>query len=139
MLSAAALARPLQLSRTGGATDDRNTLSLAHLETSDDAVWLFRVEEAINFTLLSPLNLGFAGFTFVLYGLAAALSDVYPRWLGWIVAVAGVGGAVSGAIQAYMGEPTAFSTVAGIAAPTVITLWLLVTGVLLVRRSTVNR
>ncbi len=106
---------------------------------SNDAVGLFRVEEAINFVLLSPLNLVFAGFTFVLYGLAAALSDVYPRWLGWIVAVAGVGGAVSGAIQAYMGEPTAFSTVAGIAAPTVITLWLLVTGVLLVRRSTVNR
>jgi len=106
----------------------------APVDTRATAVGLFRVEEAISFALLSPLNLVFAGFTFVLYGLAAALSDVYPRWLGWVVAVAGVGGAASGVIQAYMGEPTAFSTAAGIAAPTVITLWLMVTGVLLIRR-----
>jgi hypothetical protein len=95
----------------------------------------FRAEEGINFALLSPLNLVFAGFTFVLFGLAAALSEAYPRWLGWIVVVAGLGGMVSGVIQAYIGEPTPVSTAVGIAAPTIITLWLLVMGILLLRKA----
>ncbi len=96
----------------------------------------FRAEEAINFALLSPLNLVFAGFTFVLFGLAAALSQGYPRWLGWIVVVASLGGMVSGVIQAYIGEPTPVSTAVGIAAPTIITLWMFVMGILLLRKAT---
>ncbi len=99
------------------------------------ALAAFRAEEAINFALLSPLNLIFAGFTFVLFGLATALSKVYPHWLGWIVVVAGLGGMVSGVIQAYIGEPTTISTAVGIAAPTIITLWLLVMGILLLRKA----
>jgi Domain of unknown function (DUF4386) len=98
------------------------------------ALAAFRAEDSINFALLSPLNLVFAGFTFVLYGLAAALSQVYPRWLGWIAVVGGAGGAASGVIQAYIGEPSAITTALGIAAPTIITLWLLIMGILLVRR-----
>ncbi len=66
------------------------------------------------------------------YGLVAALSRRDPAGLGWIVALAGVGGTVSGIIQASVGEPTAFSSAVGIVA-TVITLWLLLMGVLLVR------
>jgi hypothetical protein len=61
------------------------------------------------------------------------LGQIYPRWLGWIVVVAGLRGAASGVIQAYMGTPTPFSIAIGIAAPTIITLWLLVMGILLVR------
>ena len=80
------------------------------------------------------MNLVFAGFTFVLYGLAAALSQVYPRWLGGVAVVGGAGGAASGVIQAYIGEPSAITTALGIAAPTIITLWLLIMGILLVRR-----
>jgi Domain of unknown function (DUF4386) len=99
-----------------------------------DALAAFRAEDSINFALLSPLNLVFAGFTFVLYGLAGALSQVYPRWLGWIGVAGGAGGAVSGVVQAYIGEPSALTEALGIAAPTVITLWLLVMGILLVRR-----
>lgn len=98
------------------------------------AILPFRSVDAANFALLSPLNLVFAGFTFVLYGLAAALSDAYPRWLGWTVAVGGAGGAVSGGIQASMGEPIGITRLLGIAAPTIITLWLLVMGILLLRR-----
>jgi hypothetical protein len=97
------------------------------------ALGSFRTEQAVDFALLSPLNLVFSGFTFVLFGLAAALSQVYPRWLGWIVVVAGLGGAAAGVIQAYMGMPTPFSTAMGIGAPTIITLWLLVMGILLGR------
>jgi hypothetical protein len=97
------------------------------------AIGPFRAEDAVNFALLSPLNLVFAGFTFVLFGLAAALCGAWPRWLGWAAAAGGAGGALSGVIQAYMGEPIAITTALGIAAPTVITLWLLVMGILLLR------
>jgi Domain of unknown function (DUF4386) len=94
----------------------------------------FRAEDSINFALLSPLNLVFAGFTFVLFGVAAAQSGVYPRWLGLVAVVGGVGGAVSGVIQAYLGEPSAITTALGIAAPSIITVWLFVMGILLVRK-----
>jgi hypothetical protein len=97
------------------------------------ALAAFRAEDSINFALLSPLNLVFAGFTFVLYGLAAALSDVYPRWWGSVAVVGGVGGAISGVVQAYIGEPSGLTTALGIAAPTIITLWLLVMGIRLMR------
>jgi len=101
------------------------------------ALAAFRAEDSINFALLSPLNLVFAGFTFVLFGLAAALSNLYPPWLGWVVAIGGAGGAVSGVIQAYVGEPSALTKALGIAAPTIITLWLLVMGIMLMRRGAV--
>lgn len=105
----------------------------ASVDGREAALGAFRAVDAMNFALLSPFNLVFAGFTFVLYGLAGALSRIYPSWLGWLVVIAGVGGSVSGVIQAWIGEPTAITTAIGIAAPTVITLWLLVMGLLLIR------
>jgi hypothetical protein len=98
-----------------------------------DALASFRAEDAVNFALLTPLNLVFAGFTFVLFGLANASSDVYPRWLGSVAVIGGVGSAISGGIQAYMGELTRISEALGIASPTIITLWLLIIGILLLR------
>ena len=98
------------------------------------AIGSFRAEDSINFALLSPLNLVFAGFTFILYGLAVALSDTYPRWLEWTAAAGGAGGAISGAIQSYIGEPVGITTALGVAAPTVITLWLFAMGILLFRK-----
>jgi len=79
---------------------------------------------------------GVAGATFILFGLAVALSNVYPRWLGWVVLVAGAGSIAAGLIQASIGEPTDASRGITIAGPTVITLWTLVVGILLVRKST---
>jgi Domain of unknown function (DUF4386) len=98
-----------------------------------DALASFRAEDAVNFALLTPLNLVFAGFTFVLFGLANASSDIYPRWLGSVAVIGGVGSAISGGIQAYMGEPTRITEALGIASPTIITLWLLIIGILLLR------
>src|SRR6266545_4062039 len=113
----------------------RRVVAVRAPELRPTALASFRAEDSINFALLSPLNLVFAGFTFVLYGLAAAFSHVYPRWLGWAAVVAGVGGALSGVVQAYIGEPSSITTVLGIAAPTIITLWLLMMGILLVRKA----
>jgi hypothetical protein len=105
--------------------------------TALTALAAFQAEDAINFALLSPLNLVFAGFTFMLYGLATAVSQAYPRWLGWMAVAGGrwrCCGAVSGVVQAYLGEPSGLTKALGITAPTIITLWLLIMGILLLRR-----
>src|SRR6266542_1357557 len=97
------------------------------------ALSLVHANETSNFALASLFNFVFAAATFILFGLAVALSDVFPRWLGWIVFVAGVASIGAGLIQAYVGEPTGASRILTIFGPTVITLWLLVVGILLVR------
>jgi len=92
-------------------------------------------EEAINFALGSLFYILFAGVTFVLLGLAVAWSQVYPRWLGWMVVVAGAGSVVVGLVQAQVGETNAVTRIPSIIFPTVITLWLAWMGVLLVRKA----
>jgi Domain of unknown function (DUF4386) len=91
-------------------------------------------EETFNFALAALFNILFAGVTFILYGLAVATSHVYPRWLGWVVVIAGAGSIVVGSIQAYVGESTSVTRTLTIIFPTVITLWLAQMGVLLLRR-----
>jgi hypothetical protein len=97
------------------------------------ALGLVHVNETINFALASLFNLVFAGVTFILFGLAVALSDLHPRWLGWVVVVAGVASIVAGLVQAFTGEPTEASRGLTIFGPTVITLWLMAIGFVLVR------
>ncbi|MGH2529136.1 MAG: DUF4386 family protein [Actinomycetota bacterium] len=71
--------------------------------------------------------------TFIFFGLAVVRSDVYPRWLGWVAVLAGVPSVAAGSIQAYVGEPTGASRVLMIIGPSVITLWLLLMGIRLLR------
>ena len=99
------------------------------------ALQVVLAEETINFALAALFNILFAGVTFVLYGLAVAWSRVYPRWLGWVVVLAGVGSVAVGLVQAYAGESTAFTRILTIVFPTVITMWIVVMGALLFRRT----
>jgi len=103
------------------------------------ALGLVHVNETLNFALASLFNFVFAAATFILFGLAVALSGVYPRWLGWAVFVAGVASIAAGLVQALVGEPTTASRVLTIFGPTVITLWELVIGILLLRRARAAR
>jgi hypothetical protein len=105
----------------------------------DVALALVHANETINFALASLFNFVFAAVTFVLFGLAVALSRVYPRWLGWVAVLAGVLSLVAGTIQASVGEPTEGSRLLTIVGPSVITLWLLWMGILLLRRERVAR
>jgi Domain of unknown function (DUF4386) len=98
------------------------------------ALGLVHVNETMNFALASLFNLVFAGVTFILFGLAVLLSDVYPRWLGWPAFLAGVLSIGAGVVQAAVGEPTDASRVLTIIGPTIITLWLLIMGILVLRR-----
>jgi hypothetical protein len=99
------------------------------------ALHIVLANETINFALASSFNIVFAGMTFIPFGLAVALSGVYRPWLGWIVVVAGIASVGAGLIQAFIGEPTMASRVLTIIGPTVITLWLLMIGILLVRQA----
>jgi len=107
--------------------------SRAPAEEQAAALRVVLANETTNFALAALFNIVFAGATFILYGLAVALSDVYPRWLGWIAVAAGLGSVGAGLIQAVTGESTVASQVLTIIGPTVITLWLAVMGILLAR------
>jgi hypothetical protein len=98
------------------------------------ALRIVLANETINFALASAFNVVFAAATFILFGLAVALGGGYPRWLGWVVVLAGVGSIGAGLVQALTSQPTDLSRILTIIGPTVITLWLLVIGVLLVRK-----
>lgn len=98
------------------------------------ALRLLTSEETFNFALAALFNIVFAGITFILYGLAVVWSQMYSRWMGWAVVIAGAGSVVVGSIQAYIGESTSITRVLTIVFPTVITLWLAQMGVLVLRR-----
>ena len=99
------------------------------------ALAVVSANETMNFALAGMFNACFAGFPFVLFGLAVARADVYPRWLGWVAFAAGIGSIGAGAIQALTGRPTMTSLVLTIIGPTVITAWVVVMGVLMWRRT----
>jgi hypothetical protein len=98
------------------------------------ALRLVLAEESLNFAIASVFNILFAGVTYILLGLAVALSRVYPRWLGWVAVVTGLGCIVAGVIQALTGEPTLLTKILTIIFPTIITLWTALLGVLLWRK-----
>jgi hypothetical protein len=103
---------------------------------ADKAIALSAVStnETMNFALASLFNILFAGVAFILFGLAVAASDGYPRWFGLLVVLGGFESIAAGLIQATSGEPVAESRGLTIIGPTVITLWLLVMGVLMLRK-----
>src|SRR5215213_2001838 len=104
-------------------------------EEAAAALRVVLAEEAINFALAALFNILFAGVAFILLGLAVAWSGEYPRWLGWVVVVAGVGCVPVGLVQGYTGESIGFTSIATIIFPTIITLWVAGMSVLVWRKA----
>ena len=69
------------------------------------ALRILAANETMNFALASLFNILFAGVAFILFGLAVAASDGYPRWLGLLVVLGGLESISAGFIQAEAGEP----------------------------------
>jgi hypothetical protein len=72
---------------------------------ADQEAAAFAAAEAVRWTeyaLQSYSNI-LLGLTLILYGLAIALSTVYPRWLGWVAAGSGVAWIVHGLMVPYIG------------------------------------
>ncbi|MEE8363568.1 MAG: hypothetical protein V3S18_05815 [Dehalococcoidia bacterium] len=73
------------------------------------------------------------GLTYVFFGLAVALSDVYYKWLGWAGALLGVIGAVIGLIQFYEGIDDTLTNVVFPIVATLVLVWVAAMGVLMYR------
>lgn len=76
------------------------------------------------------------GATFILYGLAVAYGEEYPRWLGWAAVVLGVAATLVGLDLAYRGPSQLVQNVIFPIVSILQTFWILVIGVLLWRRAT---
>jgi hypothetical protein len=76
--------------------------------------------------------MSFLGVTPILFGAAIAASRVYPAWLGWVAVVFGVASVVAGLWGTLDGPSGGFFLVFTVSS-IVLTLFVLVTGVLLTR------
>lgn len=76
----------------------------------------------------------FFGVAPILFGLAIALTDLYPKWLGWLAVVGGVG-AVSIGAGMFLQGLSLVGTIAFTAFGMLVTVSLLVIGVLMWRRA----
>ena len=109
--------------------------AIAPASEKDIALHLVSTNETIDFAIAGLFNMSFAGVPFILIGLSVVLSNAFPRWLGWTAAAAGSGSIGAGLLQAFTGEPTIASLILTIIGPTVICLWLLGMGILLLRNT----
>jgi hypothetical protein len=94
----------------------------------------FRVAQAVRHIEigLSSFAQLILGAAFFLYGLAIALSDVYPKWLGWAAVVVGIGWVVLGLLVAHNGFTQVDLT---ISVGVLLALWVLVLAVFLWRKA----
>lgn len=118
-----------------GARQLAEEWALAPPDQQETALRILAANETINFSLASLFNFVFAGATFILFGLAVAVGDDFPKWFGWVAVAAGVLSIGAGLVQAFAGEPTNASRILTIIGPTVITIWLLSLGTSLIRRA----
>ncbi len=91
--------------------------------------------EEIDIGLLSTFIIVFFGVTLLLYGLGVALSDNFPRWLGWVAVVLAIASLITGFVQAYTGLSVLVTSVLFVSFASFLTLWLLIMGVLMWRRT----
>ena len=103
------------------------------------ALGLVSTNETLNFALAGLFNVSFAGVPFAFLGLAVVDSGVFPRWFGWVGALAGVGSIGAGLFQMFTGRQTVASLILTIIGPTVIVIWTLVMGVMVGRRAAESR
>ena len=104
---------------------------------ADKAVAL-RIAEAMEevdvgvFTLWIIL---FFGMTFIVYGLAVAMSNNFPKWMGWIAVALGLVALVVGFYQAYDGLSVFITNIAFAGTATLLTVWVLVMAIMMARKS----
>jgi uncharacterized protein DUF4386 len=101
-----------------------------------DKASAFQVAEGVRWVEygVSALFSALLGLTTAVGGVIMLRTDLFPRWLGWLGAIAGVGLGALGVLIAYEGFSDAQQTI-GFAVSTVFSVWLLVTAFLGWRRS----
>jgi uncharacterized membrane protein AbrB (regulator of aidB expression) len=94
----------------------------------------FRVAEAVRHIEIGLSSFAelILGAVLLLYGLAIALSDVYPKWLRWAAVAVGIGWIVLGLVVAH-NEFTQANLTMLVSTP--LALWVLVLAVFLWRKA----
>jgi hypothetical protein len=103
--------------------------------TPADKAAAFRVADALdraNFGLFSLHTMLLPGLTFILFGLAVALSSLYPWPLGWVAVLGGIGSFAAGVLQAYTGR-SPLATILFVVCSMLVILWMLAMGVVMWR------
>jgi len=100
----------------------------------DQQVAAFAAAEAIRWIEMGVNSLSFSlvGLTLILYGAALAMSDVYPRWTGWLAVAAGIAHVIRGVGAGYQGFVPSIAALIGLA---LLALWTVVMAVLMWRQS----
>lgn len=97
------------------------------------ALQVGRAIENIDLGMFSVFILVFFGLTFLVYGLTVALSNEYPRWLGWVAVVLSLAAAFVGSSIAVVGPSgPIFGVFAAVSL--LLTVWVFVMGVLMWRQ-----
>ena len=101
---------------------------------ADQLAASFAAAEAIRWIEIGVNSLSFVlvGLTLLLFGIALALSSVYPRWVGAIGAAAGVANLIRGVEVSYQGFVPSIAELVGLA---LLALWALIMVVLMWRGS----
>ncbi len=74
------------------------------------------------------------GTVFIFFGVAMALSNGYPRWLGWVGSLGGFGTVAGGLLVAFTGfSATAMNVVMPF--NLILVIWMVLIGVLMWRRA----
>ncbi len=103
------------------------------------ALSAFQIATTVNLGIFFVGVILLFGTTFILYGLAVAWSDEYPRWLGWAGVVLGIANALVGFVLAYQGESQLVSNQIFPVVSILQSAWILWIGVLLWRRTAAAR
>jgi len=100
----------------------------------EQQVAAFTAAEAIRWIEICVNSLSFSlvGLTLVLYGVAMALGDGYPRWTGWLAAAAGIAHLIRGVGVSYQGFVPSITALIGLA---LLALWTVVMALLMWRQS----
>ena len=103
---------------------------------ADEKAAAFRVAEAVQHIVVGVIGLGSAlfGIAILLYGLAVALSSIYPKWLGWVAVVIGLGAVFAG-FSIFLNGASYGTLIPFLVSALLSFLWLLMMGVLMWRRA----
>jgi hypothetical protein len=101
---------------------------------ADQQAATFAAAEAIRWIEIGVNSLSFVlvGLTLLLFGIALALSSLYPRWVGAVGATAGVANLIRGVEVSYQGFVPSIAALVGLA---LLALWVLIMVVLMWRGS----
>lgn len=91
--------------------------------------------EEVDVGIFSMWIILFFGATFIVYGLAVAMSNNFPKWLGWVATVLGLVSLVVGFYQAYDGLSVFVTNFAFAGAATLLTIWVLIMAILMGRKT----